>query len=208
MLWLPKFLHDQGEQLEDARPSRRAFLFMAAATVVAAVIPTPPEPLAGWKDLLGKHDDFTEAWMRGADAMNLVFYQGGRRSGKTYLQYQLLKAEAQKLAVDPAGVHGMVNHQGLIVPKYAPQESWQSKYLGTFEPRWREPEGQQYYDNTDRRGTWLGIDRGTREPCGAFVKPGPEQFESRFLTEAGDPLRAVKDDGKPMTWRATRRRTW
>lgn len=180
MLWLPKWLHDQGEHLEAAKPSRRAFLFMAAATVVAAVAPTPT-----WvgEDAYVGPDPFTKAWLEGPDAMRVLF-AGGRRGGKTWAAYNYMKAECDKLAVDPAGVHGMVNHQGLIVPKYAPQSSWQSQFLGHFEPRWREPDYRgEFADASGKPAGWV--------KAADWVKAEPEN-----------------PDAHAVTWRATRRRKW
>lgn len=185
MLWLPKYLHDQGEQLEDARPSRRAFLFVAAATVVVpAVAPTPPAPdhrpsVSVWWDEMAPFTSEQREWLL-ANGSRMLF-QGGRRGGRTAALHALMRAEADQLAVDPAGVHGMVNHQGLIVPKYAPQESWQSQFLGHFEPRWREP-AECRVEFLDASG----------KPAG-WVKADPEKPDAHAAT---------------WHWRAVRRRTW
>lgn len=48
MLWLPKWLRDDGPPAESEGVSRRTFLFLGAAAGVGLVLPAPPEVRLYW----------------------------------------------------------------------------------------------------------------------------------------------------------------
>jgi hypothetical protein len=84
-----------------------------------------------------------------------------------------IRAELARIeAVDARGVHGMVEHHGLIVPKHTPREVENNRWMAGlgYQPRWDDSEkaklfGQPYHDNRDygREFTWQGVNRDHRD---------------------------------------------
>lgn len=155
MLWLPKWLHESGERLEAEMPSRRTFLFMAAATVVSAVVPVPATPI-GWDELAPAPTVAQMDFLLG----HRMLWQGGLRGGKTHALAALVRAEAERCAVDPKATHGMVEYHGLIVPKHTPgdieRDRWWSQMYRAIDVREREFAAWARLEPSDVNGLGVG----------------------------------------------------
>lgn len=185
MLWLPKWLRDNGaERLEAEMPSRRTFLFLGAAAVVGAALPAPLTGIAFTPGEVVYPVHFARNLYGRVTITPEQLFMGGRRGGKTAfvdamrrelaaIAADVGRRESAALAIDARATHGMVEHHGLIVPKHTPQEVenarwWSQAYRAVDPGRWDDDEkarmfGQPAHDNADYRRdfTYFGINRRT-----------------------------------------------
>lgn len=181
MLWLPKWLRDNGERLEAEMPSRRTFLFLGAAAVVGAAMPAPLTGIAFTPGEVVYPVHISRNLYGRVTITPEQLYMGARRGGKTAFMDAVRRElaaiaddvgrrEAAALTIDARETHGMVEHHGLIVPKHTPQEveadRWWSQAYRAVNPRWDDREGRRVFRDAEHTKdavsfTYGGINRRT-----------------------------------------------